>query len=228
LKRCKIGFKKLGIEVFTLYPTEAELIPIPIAPCSISLDVMVDLPKFYPFLQKSSITFWQEFLTGPQLDLDFGECSYLDDFWVKDRSKDLQALRQFQLPLPAPRQPPPMVLRSRNNATTREDDELNVDEFKEGNMCIIDGTVPDGETGPALWVAKIVNVNINDRTLDVTYYDKKDRSKAYFVIDAMKVSTIDMGCVLVPFFKLNKNNTMPVKIKQRASDLSQARLLIGL
>jgi hypothetical protein len=214
-----------GLHILSQMPDEQTFVAFPIPPCSVPLDELRDLQKFFPFLRQSSISFWEEFVRGPQLDESFGTCDYLDDFWVSNRIRDLSSIRQLQLPPTTQRLPPPLTLRVTNTNVANNLDKVNTDDFIVGNMCIIDGEPEDETFAPNLWIAKIIEVHIEEEQLTVTYYQKQKNNDSYKIIDASKTYRVAMACVLIPGFALTKKQTLPKKIEKNAFAISQARLV---
>lgn len=211
------------------YPNEEYFHPETIPPISLPQDSLSDIPKFYPFMKQNAKTFWSDFLSGPQFDVDtFGVSRIDDDFWVRDRNQELQGPIVISGPRASLHPPPPLTLRANTFRTTREDDEIDPENFIIGAMCIIDGE-PNEETPdePNLWVAKIIDVFPESMTLHVSYFDTEAEKEKYTVIDPDKKSIATMASVLIPMFTLTKKLAIPVRIRRSAEQLSRARLLIS-
>lgn len=188
------------------------------------------MPKFFGFLKSTSVAFWQKFMAGPQFDETFGRCPYEDDFWVKDRSRDLTPQLQLALPATVRAPPPPLTLRTNNLPPSDPKGAFTFEDFKVGTMCVIDGDPGDDPTGVVLWIAEVHSLHEDTDEVGIIYYDVKNPGKAepvYNVIDPDKVSLVSLDVILVPSFKLTKKNTVPLKIRKKAFEISSARLQVS-
>ena len=169
-------------------------------------------------------------MEGPQFDETFGKCDYEADFWVKDRSRDLTPQIQLALPATVRTPPPPLTLRTNNIPPSDPQDAFTFEDFEVGKMCIIDGDPGEDPTGVVLWIAQVHSFNEDTDEVGVIYWDVKNPGKAepvYTIIDPEKVSWVSLDVVLVPSFQLTKKNTVPVKIRKKAFEISSARLTVS-
>jgi hypothetical protein len=88
-----------------------------------------------------------------------------------------------------------------------EDDEIDVNRFLIDTLYIINSVTNDESAESNLWVAKVIEIDTENKILKITYFDKHNGKNSYQVIDETKIHEVSMITVLIASFQLTKKNT---------------------
>ena len=128
--------------------------------------------------------------------------------------------RIYTVPRPQAVTQPLLSLRGRDGADQIAYDQLQVDD-----NILVDGQPDDGEV-IAIWPAIVRAVYFDSKTVKVDWYHTFDTNKRRWKLAPDASSIISFSTILVPRFDFNANLSLPQRVIEQATRISQNRLFV--